>query len=78
MFKNSINAARRLGRSVQARGAAVGSGLMAAGVSAHAAVPTAVTDKVAEIETDISTMGGLILVLALVLAGFLWMRRSAK
>lgn len=43
----------------------------------HAAVPADVTTALTDLKADITTIGGLVLVVALVVAGFRWMRSAA-
>ena len=43
-----------------------------------AAVPTEVTTQIATTTADVTTIGGAFLILAIVVAGFVWMRRGAR
>lgn len=78
MCKNAVTLARRFGRSVAVKAGAAGTAAMLVAGSAVAALPTDVTTQIDETKADITTMGGLILVLAIVLAGFAWLRRGTK
>lgn len=46
--------------------------------SAYAAVPAEVTSALSDAKTDAVTVAGAVLVIAIALAAFIWMRRAAR
>ena len=77
MFRNSINAARRLGLGIKAKTAAAGSALMVGAGSAMAAVPAEVTTALEDTKTDVTTIAGLAFVIFLVIVAFRYFRSGA-
>lgn len=57
---------------------ATGGGLIAAAVSAQAAVPADVTQALTESKTDVTTVGGLVLSVIVVIFSFMLFRRVLK
>lgn len=45
-------------------------------LSAHAAVPEAVTNAITTASTDVSTVGGAVLAVIVAIAAFRWIRRA--
>lgn len=78
MFRNSINAARRLGLGIQTKAAVVGGSVMTAAGVAHAEVPTEVSTALATTATDVGTVAGLAFAIFLVVVGFRYMRSGAR
>lgn len=58
--------------------ALLGSGLVGSIVSAHAAVPTAVSTAITDAGADMATVAGAVFVAIIGLLGFKLMRRAAK
>lgn len=50
--------------------------LLALGVAAHAAVPEAVTTELTTAKADATTVAGLVIVIAVALAAFSWIRKA--
>lgn len=46
--------------------------------AAHAAVPAEVTTALSDAKADATTVAGAVLVIAIAIAAFLWMRRAAR
>jgi hypothetical protein len=53
----------------------VGSGLAGGVAAAQAAVPAGVTTAITEATADVATIGGAVLIVAITIATFIWLRR---
>lgn len=62
-------------KSTQLRLASIGAGAVAVVGKASADVPAAVTSAITTTTTDVATIGGAVLVVAITIATFIWLRK---